>query len=143
MENFRAIEYHHTRDFSCKMNATFEFIRQNIKPLGKSMLVIAGPPVLIASLIIATFMDEFLGISKAAANNPGDSEISQTYFMTITFWLQMVLMFTLFLVSSLMSIATINNYILLYEEKQSNKIEVSEVWNRVRETFWMYFGTTL
>jgi hypothetical protein len=143
MENFRAIEYHHTRDFSRKMNATFEFIRQNIKPLGKSMLVIAGPPVLIASLIIATFMDEFLGISKAAATNAGNSEIFETYFMSITFWLQLVLMMLLFLVSSIMSIATINNYILLYEEKQSNKIEVGEVWNRVRETFWMYFGTTL
>jgi hypothetical protein len=75
MENFRAIEYHHTRDFSRKMNATFEFIRQNIKPLGKSMLVIAGPPVLIASLIIATFIDEFLGMSRAAATNAGDPKL--------------------------------------------------------------------
>lgn len=143
MENFRAIEYHHTRDFSRKMNATFEYIRQNIKSLGKSMLVIAGPPVLIASLIIATFIDEFLGLSRAAANNANDPEIIQTYFMSVTFWLQIILMLLLFLVSSIMSIATINNYIILYEEKQSNNIEVSEVWARVRETFWMYFGTTL
>lgn len=143
MENFRAIEYHHTRDFSRKMNVTFEFIRQNIKPLGKSMLVIAGPPVLIASLIIATFIDELLGMSRAAATNASDPEVIETYFMSVTFWLQMVLMFVLFLVSSIMSIATINNYIILYEEKQSNNIEVSDVWARVRETFWMYFGTTL
>jgi hypothetical protein len=53
------------------------------------------------------------------------------------------LMFLLFLLSSIMSIATINNYIILYEEKGTNKIEVTDVWNRVRETFWMYFGTTL
>jgi hypothetical protein len=52
-------------------------------------------------------------------------------------------MFLLFLLSSIMSIATINNYIILYEEKGTNKIEVTEVWIRVRETFWMYFGTTL
>jgi hypothetical protein len=143
MENFRAIEYHHTRDFSRKMNATFEFIRQNIKPLGKAMLVIAGPPVLIASLIIATFIDELLGISRAAATNATDPEVIETYFMSVTFWLQIVLMLLLFLVSSIMSIATINNYIILYEEKQSNQIEVSEVWARVRETFWMYFGTTV
>jgi hypothetical protein len=143
MEKFNAIEYHHTRDFSRKMNATFEFIRQNFKSLGKSILVIAGPPVLVASLIIATFIDEFLGLTKAATMNSGDSEIFETYFMSVTFWLQIALMFLLFLLSSIMSIATINNYIILYEEKGTNKIEVMDVWNRVRETFWMYFGTTL
>jgi hypothetical protein len=42
-----------------------------------------------------------------------------------------------------MLIATINNYLLLYGEKQSNQISVSEVWARVRQTFWMYFGTAL
>jgi hypothetical protein len=50
-------------------------------------------------------------------------------------------MMVFLVVSSVATIATINNYMLLYEEKQSNKIEVSEVWERVRETFWMYLGT--
>jgi len=131
------------RDFSRKMNTTFEFIRQNFKSLGKSILFIAGPPVLIASIIMATFMDVFLGLTRAAATNPGDTETIETYFMSVNFWLQVVLMFLLFLVSSIMSISTINNYLILYEEKQSNKIEPSEVWARVRQTFWMYFGTTL
>ncbi len=143
MENFKAIEYHHMRDFSRKMNTTFEFIRQNFKSLGKSILLIAGPPVLVASLIIATFVDEFMGLTRAAANNPGDGEVLETYFMSVTFWLQIVLMLLLFLVSSIMSIATINNYIILYEERQTNNISVSDVWMRVRETFWMYFRTTL
>jgi hypothetical protein len=143
MENFNPIEYHHTRDFSRKMNATFEFIRQNFKCLGKSILLIAGPPLVVASLIIATFMSEFLEMTKAAATSSVDSEAIETYFMSVNFWLQVVLMFVLFLLSSIMSIATVNNYIILYEEKQSNNIDVSEVWKRVRETFWMYFGTTL
>jgi len=143
MENFNLIEYHHTRDFSRKMNATFEFIRQNFKSLGKSILLIAGPPLVVASLIIATFMSEFLEMTKAAATSAGDSDVFETYVMSVNFWLQVVLMFLLFLLSSIMSIATVNNYIILYEEKQTNNIEVSEVWKRVRETFWMYFGTTL
>ena len=143
MENFKPIEYHHMRDFSRKMNTTFEFIRQNFKSLGKSILLIAGPPVLVASLIIATFIDEFMGLTRAAATNSGDAEFFETYFMSVTFWLQIVLMLLLFLVSSIMSIATINNYIILYEERQTNEISVSDVWQRVRETFWMYFKTTL
>jgi len=46
-------------------------------------------------------------------------------------------------VSGVVTIATINNYLILYGEKKTNKIEVSEVWDRVRDTFWMYLGTTL
>ncbi|HMG93262.1 MAG TPA: hypothetical protein VK589_24565 [Chryseolinea sp.] len=143
MENFNTIEFHHTRDFSRKMNATFEFIRQNFKSLGKSILVIAGPPVIVASLIIATFLGEFMDLTRAVSTNSGDPEVFETYFMSVNFWLQILLMFVLFLLSSIMSIATINNYIILYEEKRTNNIDVVEVWRRVRETFWMYFGTTL
>lgn len=141
MENFKAIDFHQARDFSKKMNATFEFIRQNVKSLGKSILFIAGPPVLIASMIIGSFMGEFINLTQTAAANPGDTEVFQTYFMSVSFWLQIILMIVFFIISSVMSIATINNYIILYGEKQTNHVEVSEVWERVRSTFWMYFGT--
>ncbi len=141
MENFKAIEFHQARDFSRKMNATFEFIRQNFKPLGRSILVIAGPPVLIASLIIGSFMEEFLSFTQRAATNPGQMEGVQNYFMSVSFWLQMLLMVVFLTISSIMNLATINNYLLLYGEKQTNKIEVAEVWERVRSTFWMYFST--
>jgi hypothetical protein len=143
MESFNFIEYHRARDFSRKMNATFEFIRQNFKPLSKSMLFIAGPPVLIASIIMATFLDDFIGLTRAAATSVGDTEAIETYFFSVNFWLQATLMFLLFLVSAIMSIATVNNYVLLYEEKRSNRIEPADVWARVRDTFWMYFSTTL
>jgi len=141
MENFKAIDFHQSRDFSRKMNVTFEFIRQNFKALGKSILLIAGPPVMVASLIASTFMGEFLNLTQAAASNAGDTQVMETYFMSVSFWLQIILMMCFFLLSGIMTIATINNYILLYEEKQTNRIEVSHVWERVRETFWMYFGT--
>ena len=63
MENFNFIEFHRTRDFSRKLNATFEFVKQNFKPLGKSILFIAGPPVLVASLVSGSFMSEFMSFS--------------------------------------------------------------------------------
>jgi hypothetical protein len=40
-----------------------------------------------------------------------------------------------------MSLATINSYIILYEELRTNEIPVALVWERVRKTFWVYFGT--
>ena len=137
MENFNFIEFHRTRDFSRKLNATFEFVKQNFRPLGKSILFIAGPPVLVASLVGGSFMSEFMSFSM----NGNPTEELENYFTSVSFWLQILLMLIFFTVSGVMNIATINNYLLLYEKKRSNKIEVSEVWERVRATFWMYFST--
>ena len=138
MENFNFIEFHRTRDFSRKLNATFEFVKQNFKPLGKSILFIAGPPVLVASLVSGSFMSEFMSFG-AMGGNP--AEQMQNYLTSVSFWLQIVLMIVFFTISGVMNIATINNYLLLYEKKRTNKIEVSEVWEAVRATFWMYFST--
>ena len=71
MENFNFIEFHRTRDFSRKLNATFEFVKQNFKPLGKSILFIAGPPVLVASLVSGSFMSEFMSFSSWVGNPGG------------------------------------------------------------------------
>ncbi len=47
------------------------------------------------------------------------------------------------MVASVVALATINCYIVLYGEKRSNKITVNEVWDRVRQTFFMYLGTAI
>jgi hypothetical protein len=137
MENFDLIEFHKARDFSRKMNATFEFIRQNFKSLFKSILFIAGPPVLIASMLIGSFMGEFMNISMAMNNTANMTN----RFLSVSFWMEILLMCVLLLISGIVTVATVNNYIIIYGEKKTNKIEVNEVWDRVRATFWMYFGS--
>lgn len=139
MQNFQPIEYHQTRDFSHKMNATFEFIKQNWKALGKASLLIAGPPVLIASLIMGSFVGDMFSLGNLGA----DPDASLQLFTSATFWLQLCLAMILFLLSSVMSIATINNYIVLYGELRTNEIPTALVWERVRNTFWTYLGTTI
>ncbi|MGE0770736.1 MAG: hypothetical protein AB7K37_03410 [Cyclobacteriaceae bacterium] len=140
MENFRAIEFHKERDFSNKLNATFEFIKQNFLPLSKSILFIAGPPVLIGSAMLGNFFGSMFTLGLGAGSNPA---LAENFFTSANFWLQLGLMFLFLLISGIVSISAINNYILLYGEKKSNKIEVAEVWERVKETFWMYFGTMI
>jgi hypothetical protein len=138
MENFKAIEFHQARDFSRKMNVTFEFIKQNFKPLGKCILFIAVPPILIAMLLFGSFLSDMFGLTF---NSAGQTDLMEAYFLSPTFWLQMIVAMIFFLISTVMNLATINNYLVLYGEKKTNKIEVSEVWERVRSTFWMYLGT--
>ena len=82
-------------------------------------------------------MSEFMNFTMMG--NPGEE--LQAYVTSVTFWLQIALMAVFLTISGVMNIATVNNYLLLYEKKKSNKIEVSEVWDEVRKTFWMYFST--
>jgi hypothetical protein len=140
MEEYRHIEFQHTRDFSRKLNATFEFIRQNFKPLAKSLLYLAGPSVLVASVMAGLFMGEFFNISLTMQ---GDPERFAQNFTSPAFWLQMLLMMIFFVISYVVSLATINSYVVLYDEKKSNQIEVSEVWSRVQKMFWPYLGTSI
>jgi hypothetical protein len=141
MENFTLIDFHRTRDFSRKMNATVEFVKQNFKPLTKSILVIAGPPILIASAMIGSMMSTLMDFSTLGMAGGGDGEAMLQKFTSVSFWLELMLIFFFFLISTVTTIATINNYIILYEEKRTNQIDVKDVWERVRETFFMYLGT--
>jgi hypothetical protein len=138
MEIFQAIELRRTRDFSRKMNATFEFLRHNFKQLSKSILFIAGPPILVASVLVGSFFGDIFSIGRFNPNN-----VNNTFFLSVNFWAQIIVTVIFFMVSFVAAIATINNFILLYGEKRSNQIEVSEVWERVKKTFWMYMSTTV
>jgi len=141
MEEFKAIEFQQSRDFSRKLNTTFEFLRQNFKALGKSILYISGPSVLVASLLIGSFMGEFFTLTTSLQSQAGNPEALGNYFLSISFWLQALAMFIFFYISFVVTLATINTYLNIYIEKQTNKIEVQEVWDRVRMLFWEYAGT--
>ncbi|MBS1682395.1 MAG: hypothetical protein JST48_11835 [Bacteroidetes bacterium] len=139
MEDFKAIEFHHTRDFGKKINITFEFIKQNFKPLLKSIMLIAGPAVLIGSVMIGIFFSDFMALSMGKQNN---SEALQ-YFTSYKFWSEIGLMYMFLILSYVITLATINSYIAIYIRKQSNQIEVHEVWESVRVTIWKYVGSLL
>jgi hypothetical protein len=134
MENFRAIELHKVRDFSSKMSATFEFMRQNFLALGKAFVFIAGPPILVASYFIG---DLYGGMASRA----GSPVSAMDWFSSSGFILQMIGIFIFYVLAGVFSVSVVNNYVRLYDEKKTNKIEVGEVWERVRSTFWKYLGT--
>lgn len=140
MENFDFIEFQKTRDFSSKLNATFAFARQNGKSLMRALLYIAGPPILVASLLLSSFFGDFIKLVMGSATNP---EALENYFLTASFWAQVVAMMVFFVISYAAVISTTNNYMVLYAERKTNVIEVNDVWGRVRDTLGMYLSTML
>jgi hypothetical protein len=141
MENFRLIEFQLMRDFSEKLSTTISFVTQNFKALFRSLLYIAGPPVLVASMLIGSFIGDLFSLSLQAGK--GDQDAMTNYFTSPNLWMQIGLVFVFVVVGVVVVTATVNNYLILYREKKTNKIEVNEVWERVRETFWTYLITTL
>jgi len=93
------------------------------------------------SLLMGSFIGDFFNFSQSSYT--GSSEAMEKYFLSLNFWLQIIFALVFLLVSGVASMATINNYIILYGEKKSNQIEINEVWERVKSTFWMYLGTML
>ncbi|MTI20152.1 hypothetical protein E1176_03895 [Fulvivirga sp. RKSG066] len=130
------IELHKTRDFGKKLNATIEFIKQNFKPLFKSMLYIAGPFVTLGSLFFVQIYSGFIKMSMnpQAINDPfGDNVASMIIFC--------IAGFVFLMIGGTAIVATVNDYIILYEEKKGPNITVSEVWARVKSSFWNVLGT--
>jgi hypothetical protein len=143
MENLNVIEFHQTRDFSRKMNATFEFIRQNFKPLSKSLLFIAGPPVLIASFFISSFYGKIFSVTQQMGINPGSTEGMEDLMSGAGFWLEIVGAVAFAFLASIFTVSVVNNYMKEYAEKKTNKIETNDVWERVRKTLPSYVATTI
>jgi hypothetical protein len=143
MKDFRIIEFQRKRDFSEKINATFSFATQNFKGLFRSLLYIGGPPTLVASMLLSTFFSDFFSMGLKSGSGSTEADAILGYFSSPNFWIQVALGFLFFITAVVVITATSYNYLILYQEKKSNQIEVHEVWERVRETFWMYLGTSV
>ncbi len=142
MTDFRIIDFQRKRDFSEKINATFSFATQNFKGLFRSLLYIGGPPTLVTSLFISSFFTDFFSMGLQAGGG-SEPEALNRYFTSAEFWIQIALAFLFFVTAVVVITATSYNYIILYRERKSSQIEIQEVWERVRATFWMYLGTSV
>lgn len=132
MQNITPIKLIKVRDFGEVFNASFEFIRQNLKPLFLSILYITGPLFLLNGIIStyqqATLTDIF-----------GSGEYGA---MTGSFFLSMVTVVLGVLASSFLTV-TVYGYLILYERKNGEPISVGEVWEVVKENFLMVIVATI
>jgi len=110
------------RDFGEKINATFTFLRDNFVPLGKSLLYIAGPAVLLVGIFMA------LNTTSLFFN---DSEISNG---ALNFYLggsSIAGLLTLLTVP--LVIGTVYGHMSLYFERDDfGEIQVADVWKKVK-----------
>lgn len=117
------IKLYEQRDFGDKINATFTFLRQNFVALGKSLLYIAGPVVILVGIISAiTTMDLLFGDGEFS------DEEAISFLGGAGLLNNIVSLFSVSIV-----IAVVYSYFCLYAEKEDyQNISVSEVWERAK-----------
>lgn len=129
MVPFQKIELRKMRDFSSKFNATFEFIRQNIKILLTSMLFISAPFYILGMVFLAYYQNFVL------QGNPsfgGDSTAALGYVGNM---FRYIFVFYFFIgVGYLLNVAIVYNIMRLYDQKTDvHDITVGEVWNLAKK----------
>jgi hypothetical protein len=121
---FQKIELRKTRDFSTKINITFEFIRQNFKVLGLSMLYVSGPFVLIGGFFSGLYQEKSLTSSGQSILE----SIFNEWYALMTFFL---------LLGNVSILVVVNEFVRLYEIKEDpSTILPSEIWEGVKENFF-------
>lgn len=135
-ENARKkIEFRRKRDLAEILTITFEFARQHLKPLGKAIVFIAGPAIIVSALITgwaqASLMSSLLG---------GSGANESTALWSIGF--NTLLSVVVGLVTGIFVLTTVQCYIALYmkqppaqsgQGQSSPPIEVSDVWQAVKK----------
>ncbi|GIV36601.1 MAG: hypothetical protein KatS3mg032_0980 [Cyclobacteriaceae bacterium] len=132
MENFTPIVFQQARDFSQKLNITFEFIRQNFWPLVKSLLFIAGPVILIGSLLTGSLYAGYLNSITAMRTNPNSFF---EFIASVNTWAQGGAAVIFIFISGAAVVSVVYSYMNEYNERRNNQIETDAVWKRVRACF--------
>jgi len=121
---FQKIELRKTRDFSAKVNITFDFIRQNFKILAMSMIYISGPFIIIGGICSGLYQQKSLaGLGQGAFGNIFNE------------WYGVMIVFVL--LGNVSSLIVVNEFVRLYELKEDpGTIELAEIWDGVKENFF-------
>ena len=112
MQENQKIQFRKVRDFGQKFNATFEFLRQEFKPLMNALLYIAGPFIVLGGIMGAYYQKNSISMMNLSL----DSE----EFFADDFWISAVVMIVFSFLAYIFIFATLNEYIKIYNQKNTS-----------------------
>lgn len=117
------IVFYKIRNFSQKLNATIEFIRQNVKTLGTAIIYILGPLAVLNGLLFSQFInfafDTMSTQDPASVGNPFAFVFNQSY-------IGFVLLSSF---AALLNFSVIFNFMKIYQVRYPEEITVIEILN--------------
>lgn len=130
MENNEQFDFFKARNISETINATFAFIRQEFMPLGKVILFIVGPLMLMAAIINNLYFE--------TSFNP-DPEL----IFSSDYWAHLAMLWVLQLAIIALIITVVNHYVLLYIRNDESRFSVPAILNTSLKDFWRILGISI
>src|SRR5512133_2295053 len=128
------IDFKKEREFGDVMNATFAFIGQEFKPLGRALLFYAIPVILLAGIAMGFFQ------SKSLAYSMNPENIQKPFGQFVEFGgLYLIVIFMTILYQS-MVITTLYVHINLYVTKGKDNFTIEDVRNGIAKRFLHVLG---
>ncbi len=133
-EDFKTqkVNLHQTRSISETINTSFTFFRSEFVPLGKNLIYVAGPLIILSALLNYFFFNDVFGsiMADPSGGTTGlEAIFSSQYFL---------LMLTQILVTTVIGLI-VNFYILDYMEG-SGPTSVARMWQLILNKAPLYFG---
>ncbi len=131
------IELLKVRDFGEIITDSFNFVRQNFKPLVKCFFVFSGFFLLAGALLMALNQAKMFSTVENGDFGDTSSVFSRTFgYMGIEYWLALILS----LVGYISLQVSMLSYLALYKEKGNVAPTIEEVWGYVKYFFLRVFG---
>jgi hypothetical protein len=131
----KKIELQQVREFGEVFNATFAFIRQEIKPLGKAFLVFIIPFLLLMSISMVLFYSNFFN----EFTQPNFSDPT-TLFVKIFKMYFVILLFALVLQTMILD--TVYSYMNLYLKDKENT-GIAALFSEIMKNFFPVMGASI
>ncbi len=122
------------RDLGDSLSAVFTFLRQEFKPLFKSLVIYAGPFVLVGSFFAALYQSNMISSGILIEQNSDPLAVYRNMF-SIDYLIALLGM----LISHFMIMSVVFSYIKVYVEKGKDQFELDNVWDEIRTNFFTIF----
>lgn len=129
------IPFYKKRPFGDKLNATFVFIRENAIPFFKAQLLIAGPILLLMTIVINQFSFDFINLGF----NPEELNASDAFRLLKLYGL---LIISGIITSAIMPAVTFS-YMKAYQEKSPQLITNSDITSGLGSRIFNLLGFNL
>jgi hypothetical protein len=127
MNQAEKINFRQTRDFTEVFNVSIKFLRQNFKLFFKSIILVAGPFLLLSAIATGFYQSNAVGLTTIPRDGAPD-------FLSRFGW-SFILLLVAGIFANLMLIGTSFAYMINYMEKGPGNFTVSDVGNTVFKNF--------
>jgi hypothetical protein len=141
MQTEKAISFRQSRDVGDVITATFAYLRQNWRSLGRGLLYIMGPVLvvqLVASSLYQRRMFDAMSLGGGEPVTPGEVEALYTQMLG-----PMLLTLPVSFLVGVLAVTVVYEHMRFYQQRGPGAAPVADLWAGVKRSFWMMAGTAV